>query len=79
MSYNKACLQAAEIVHFDETRIRVNGKLYWLHTASTIDEKRGKQALASEQSVFEDSHGMTGFSDRSDATYPAGFPIMTII
>jgi len=55
-----AHLQQEGVVHFDETGIRVGGKLQWLHTASTeryshwfIHEKRGTEALQSEASVLK--------------------------
>lgn len=53
----KQALQQAEVVHFDESGMRVAGKLHWLHSASTAmlswlgaHQKRGKKAM--------DSHGI---------------------
>lgn len=61
----RARLQEAEVVHFDETGLRVAGKLYWLHTASTSDHthlfvhpKRGQEALTSAASVLNDFTGI---------------------
>jgi len=52
------------VVNFDETGIRVKGKLYWLHTASTenqthlfVHEKRGAKALESVASPLKDFKG----------------------
>ena len=54
-----------EVVNYDETGIRVDGKLHWLHTASTaththlfVHEKRGQKALESEASIFKDFKGI---------------------
>jgi len=48
----KSELIGSEIAHFDETGMRLSGKSYWLHSASTIlatyyafHKKRGKEAM----------------------------------
>ena len=51
-------LLAQDVVHFDETGIRVAGKLHWLHTASTSTHTHGgKDALESEASILKDFKG----------------------
>jgi transposase len=57
-------LKQAEVAHFDETGLRIGGKLEWLHTAGNalytylfVHEKRGKQALQSEASILKDFRG----------------------
>lgn len=75
ISANQACFDALETVeesikseilqsqvaHFDETGMRVEGRLHWFHTASTIfftylfvHAKRGAEALNSSQSLIKD-------------------------
>jgi transposase len=75
ISANNACFEALEpiettikaeilgskVVHFDETGMRVEGKLHWFHTACTVlftylfvHPKRGKEALDSEASLIKD-------------------------
>lgn len=57
----KEQLKVAAVCHFDETGVRVGGKLQWLHVASNeyythlfIHPNRGQKALLSAQSVFGD-------------------------
>ncbi|KOR31356.1 hypothetical protein TI04_01265 [Achromatium sp. WMS2] len=52
------------VINFDETGIRVGGKIHWLHTASTeeqthlfVHKKRGAEALESMASVLKDFKG----------------------
>jgi len=59
-----AQLTEAELAHFDETGVRVAGKLHWLHGVSTetlthlfVHEKRGADALNAEPSVLKDFTG----------------------
>ena len=61
---SKGRLREESLAHFDETGIRVAGKRYWLHTASSandthlfIHEKRGEEALNSADSVIKDFTG----------------------
>lgn len=53
-----------DVVHADETGVRVAGKLYWLHTATSqlytylfVHGNRGAKALESEKSVLGDFKG----------------------
>lgn len=57
-------LKEARVAHFDETGVRIGGKLQWLHTASNalythlfVHEKRGEEAMRSEASVMKDFSG----------------------
>lgn len=57
----KEQLKAAPVCHFDETGLRIEGGLKWLHLASNdrytyffVHDKRGQQALLSEESIFSE-------------------------
>ena len=65
-SHIKDQVVAAGVSHHDETGLRVGGKLQWGFVASTasythlfIHAKRGKEALQSTDSVFEQCMGWT--------------------
>jgi transposase len=54
----------ANVAHFDETGLRVNGKRYWLHVVSTpgmtfyfVHESRGREAI-NEAGVLPGFHGI---------------------
>ena len=53
-----------DVVHADETGLRIEGKLQWLHTATTtlftylfVHKNRGKEALESESSILNRLNG----------------------
>ncbi len=57
----KAHILSSQVVHFDETGMRVEGKLHWFHTASTdlftslfVHKNRGKLALTAPESILPD-------------------------
>lgn len=59
----KAAILESEVIHCDETGMRVEGKLHWFHTVSTLlftylfaHAKRGKEALMSASSLIKDFH-----------------------
>ena len=61
----QAGLLASPVIHCDETGLRENGVLRWLHTVSTADltyqfvhEKRGGEALRSAESVLPEYRGI---------------------
>lgn len=60
----KAKVIEQDVIHADETGLRVAGKLHWLHTATTllytyffVHENRGGKALNSDKSVLERFNG----------------------
>ena len=61
----KAGIRESVVVNFDETGIREEGKLKWLHNASTreltyqfVHQKRGTQALSSAESIISGFSGI---------------------
>jgi transposase len=59
----QAALQVAPLVHFDETGLRVNQQLWWLHVACTtalthyaVQAKRGQVAMDA-MNILPDFHG----------------------
>jgi len=57
-------LMRSPLLHVDETGLRAQGRLYWLHSASTseltyyfLHQKRGKEALESPESLLPDYRG----------------------
>jgi transposase len=60
----KGALTNSTLAHFDETGLRVEGKLYWLHTCSNedycylfVDSHRGSKALRGENSILPEFTG----------------------
>lgn len=57
----KTAVLASDVVHFDETGMRVEKSLHWFHAASTscftylfVHKKRGREALDCEDSLLKD-------------------------
>jgi len=65
MAEIKAGVSASKVVNFDETGIKENGKLKWLHNASTekwtyqfVHRNRGREAMTDEKSVLSKFFGI---------------------
>ena len=61
----KAALSRANVVHQDETRLSVVGKLHWMHVSATeqltryvVHPKRGKETLDAI-GILKDFHGVS--------------------
>ena len=60
----KSRITKSDVAHADETGLRVEGSLHWLHVTTTnlftylfVHKKRGEQAIRSDQSVLGDYFG----------------------
>lgn len=60
----KQNLVRTDVVHADETSLRVEGKLQWLHTATSslytylfVHKKRGTEAMQSDKSILDEVNG----------------------
>jgi len=60
----RQAVQAAEVVHFDETGVSINGKLSWLHCAGTLETtyyrmhpRRGMEAIEAI-GILPEFHGV---------------------
>ena len=58
-------LRQSDILHFDETGVRVAGQLQWLHVASNaqgtqlmLPSKRGQETLQSKAPLWRDFRGV---------------------
>ena len=58
-------LRQSDIPHFDETGVRVEGQMQWVHVASNakgtqpmLYSKRGQEALKSKASLWKDFRGV---------------------
>ena len=65
MAEIKAAILASAVVNFDESGIREDGKLQWLHNASSaeltyqfVHQKRGREAMKSEPSILSQFNGV---------------------
>lgn len=60
----RSIISSGKVTHADETGLRIEGRLQWLHTASSnlftylfVHKKRGKEAIESEKSILPNLRG----------------------